>query len=367
MISAMRIKGIVFASLAVVIPTAVVAFTAEFAVRWYVTGGAVTAAQSLLPEIGASAGWLEADPDLGYKLNPTTELANSLGIPNAELTRKTNAHARLMVLGDSVAFDREGFVTQLTRRLAPPDARGVEVVNASIPGYTTHQERVLFERDLAPYSPDVVLLQYCMNDNHQFLHRLDEGGQWIIVPEALAGPDADSWLPAWLEASYIVKRIRWRQRASERSEQAEHDIFPWRGTPEFGNAWQPETWGAQEAELRALLDAAERVGARLAIVVIPYEPQLVTAALERDREYVLRPQRTLAEIADRLGIPLLDLHPVFVDAGPEPLFRDGVHLTDRGHNLATDAIEAFLASEALLAGGSNAGSDAPRHEDHPGR
>ena len=52
----------------------------------------------------------------------------------------------------------------------------VEVVNAAIPGYTTHQERLLFESGLDDARPELVLLQYCLNDNHRFLHRFDAQG-----------------------------------------------------------------------------------------------------------------------------------------------------------------------------------------------
>lgn len=348
MLSPMRIKAVAFGTLAFVVPSLLLAFAVELAMRWRVTGSATGAVRSLLPETDEASGWLKPDPDLGYKLTPGRDHVNSLGIRNAEVQLDPGDRQRLIVLGDSVAFDREGFVTILAERLAEVGPAGVEVVNAAIPGYTTHQERVLFERDLAPYAPDAVMLQYCVNDNHRFLHQLDDGGHWIIVPEAVGDATEQTWLPSWLEASYIVKRIRWRQRASAHHVQTRDALFPWRDTAEFGNAWRAETWDDMEEELRALQAAAIGAGARLGIVAIPYEPQLSPEALERDDAYVLTPQRELAGIAGRLGVPFLDLHPAFASAGAEPLFRDGVHLTDRGHAIAADEIEAFLERERLL-------------------
>ena len=42
-------------------------------------------------------------------------------------------------------------------------------------------------------------------------------GSWIITPEAASADRADAWLPEWLEASYLVKSLRWRFMARERA------------------------------------------------------------------------------------------------------------------------------------------------------
>jgi lysophospholipase L1-like esterase len=334
-----------------VVPSLLLVGVAELLVRWQVTGGLVAAIHSFGPATARGEGWLVPDPVLGYRLNPATEGVNRLGIRHGPLApAPASGTFRLVVLGDSVAFDPDGFVTLLAERLASAEGGAVEVVNASIPGYTTHQERLLFERDLAPLAPDVVLLQYCVNDNHRFLHRLEPGGHWIIVPGATGDATSASWLPAWLEGSYIVKRIRWRQEAAARAEETRDDPFPWRETPEFGNAWREETWTDEAAEISALKRATDAAGARLLVVAVPYEPQLDARALSRDRDYTLLPQRELASIAARLDVPLLDLHAPFLAAASRepPLYRDGLHLTPRGHALAAEALLAFLRETGAL-------------------
>ena len=90
--------------------------------------------------------WLEHHPTLGYRLNTTHDTVNSMGIRHAELSSEREpGTVRLLVLGDSVSWEQEGWVAMLGERLGAP---GVEVINAAIPGYTTHQERLLFETEL---------------------------------------------------------------------------------------------------------------------------------------------------------------------------------------------------------------------------
>jgi lysophospholipase L1-like esterase len=346
------VKKAAFGLIAFVVPSVLLVFTAEFAVRWGATGGPMAALASFRPSDRDRATWLTEDPDLGYKLNPAHESVSSLGIRHRELGPKARDDWRIIVVGDSVAWDSDGFVSHIRDRLDADASRRFEVVNAAIPGYTTHQERILLERDLLPLRPDVVLLQYCMNDNHRFLHQLDEGGHWIITPEALAIPP---WLPRWVAESYLVKRVHWRLLARSRAERESGDAFPWRESPEFENAWRDETWPAQERLFRAMRDATARSGSRLAIVAVPYEPQLEDQALALDAAYTLKPQQKLAEAANRLGLPFLDLHPAFLRSRDRQLFTDQIHLTDAGHRLAADEIMAFVVRENLLGPSASSG------------
>lgn len=338
------VKRAIFAVVAFVLPSVLLVCVAEFAVRWRETGGPRAAFASFRPLDLGPAPWLVHDAELGFKLNPDHGSINSVGIRHPELGAKESGVARFVVVGDSVSWDLDGFVARIRARLDRAQPRRFEVVNASVPGYTTHQQRILLERDLLPIAPDLVLLQYCLNDNHRFLHELDESGHWILTPEA----QHSSWTPDWLAASYLVKRLRWALLERSRNDREARDAFPWRRSPEFGNAWVDETWPDQEARIRSMRDATAFSGARLAIVVVPYGPQLEDRALALDATYTRKPQTKLREIAERLGVPFLDLLPAFRESPDGPLFRDQIHLTDAGHRIATERILEFLSKQALI-------------------
>ena len=74
----------------------------------------------------------------------------------------------------------KGYVNLLRRGLAGQ----AEVLNGAVPGYTTHQERLWFERELAGLDSDFVVLQYCLNDNFEFLHRFDSESGILATEEA---------------------------------------------------------------------------------------------------------------------------------------------------------------------------------------
>lgn len=153
-----RARRILFPLIALSSSMTLVLVSGELVLRYRVE----TAAPAKGPK---RATWLVRDADLGFKLNPEMEAVNTLGIRHPEI----DPHATLftiLILGDSVAWDARGFVSLLREELEFTRQRRIEVVNASVPGYTTYQERVFFERDLAHLTPDLVILQYCANDNH---------------------------------------------------------------------------------------------------------------------------------------------------------------------------------------------------------
>ena len=91
---------------------------AEFGVRWRVRGGPLAAMRSfVLPPAelpGIANGWLVPDPDLGYRLNPEKDGVNDLGIRHGNIkAEKPDGLFRIIVLGDSVAWGKGGFVDLL--------------------------------------------------------------------------------------------------------------------------------------------------------------------------------------------------------------------------------------------------------------
>lgn len=298
---------------------------------------------SRLGTVGRRAEWLKTDPDLGYHLNPEADGANSLGIRGPEVAvPKPADRFRIVVVGDSVAWDENGFVKLLHDRLAGRP----EIVNAAIPGYTTYQERVLLERDLLALEPDLVLLQYCLNDNHRFLHYVDPKGHWLVTEEAMSWivADGDGLLARLTRRSSLVRQIRF---AIARPPVVENDRFLAPQNQHFGPAWQEEPWRAAEAHLRAMNQAARARGAAFAIVIAPIREQMIEAWLESEAQWVLKPQRRMAAFTDRESIPLLDLHPAFRGNAPEELFRDPLHFTPRAHEIAARELAAFLDRHEL--------------------
>jgi lysophospholipase L1-like esterase len=328
---------------------AVAAFTAsvlvgEWAVRWYLLGGALTALRSFV----VSPNVFVPDRDLGFKLNPEWPGVNSLGIPHGEIPPvKPSGLFRLLVLGDSVAFDPSGFVGIIREELQRDRPGEIEVINASIPGFTTYQELVLLKRDLITLDPDLVILQYCLNDNYRFLHYLDESGRWLLTPEAERAVGFEQVAPLdWLtKSSYLLVAVR---IALAHSDVLTGSPFAWEKRPDFHAAWEDSSWPENEMYLTEMKSRLDSIDARFVLVVVPFEPQLSTEALARDRDYTLKPQRRLLDLFGRLGDPILDLFPVFLERREDNLYRDTIHLTPVGHRIVADELSAFLRRNELI-------------------
>ena len=323
---------------------------AEFIVRWRNEHGFKAAWRSLFSGSTpfsdlSTKDELIPDPDLGYRFNPALPGVNSLGIRHAEIPQtKPPGIRRVIVLGDSVAMPPDGFVGLLRARLRDR----AEVINASVPGYTTYQERRLLERDLLATGPDLVILQYCLNDNHRFLHRFDAQEKMLFTEEArrVLLPQGGGLLWRLARHSYLAFRLRLALLQFRGWSAA----YPWEDQPDVAAAWQDQSWKEFEEHLGAMRAALGRIGGRLAVLMAPYRPQFEKALLARDSSYVLKPQKKMAEICSRLGVPLLDLYPVLAPKGGRQLFYDHYHFTAPGHQVVAEALYSFLLRKGLIPG-----------------
>jgi lysophospholipase L1-like esterase len=324
----------------------------ELAVRWWREGSLGAAFASLgsgrpMPRDLGTGDWLQPDAKRGYVLRPGVHGTNSLGLRHPELaSSKPRSEFRLLALGDSVAFPEDGFVTMVRAACGDRGDASTVVINAATPGYTTHQERLHLEALVEPLRPDAVLLQYCCNDNHLFLHQLTEEGGWLITEEArraLLPEDGGLWsrIARW---SYLVLEVRRLVLANRPKDK----VFPWRDDPAFAAAWREDSWPIVGREILRMREVAVAAGARFAVVAVPYEPQLSDAAQAADRELSWLPQRKLAAICAEAGAPFLDLRAAFEAAEGGGLYVDGIHLSPRGHAVAADAIVPFLRDHGLL-------------------
>jgi len=335
-------------SLAAAALAALAAFgAAEFLLRWKAEGGFRAAWRSVAeqkPPHGRlrSSFRFVADGELGFRLDPQEPGVNSLGLRSPEIApRPAHGRWRILVIGDSVAAPADGFVKLLAQKLAGR----AEVINAAVPGYTVHQERVFLERLLPRLQPEAVLLQYCINDHHRFLHLWDEERGMLLTREARralfpAEGGALGWLPqqSYLALELRLARLRWRWRSGK---------FPWENRSIFSPAWTEAGWRLYEQEFAAMAGAAERASARMLVAIFPVAFQFDSGLIEKHRDLVLRPQRELEVLAREQGVPALDLYPAFAEAGGAGLFVDELHLNAQGHEAAAKAIRQFLRTEGL--------------------
>lgn len=306
-----------------------------------------------------------------YALNPDHPDISSQGLRDREVAvPKPDGVGRILVLGDSVAFGAHvpparTFPNQLEARLGG----AVEVLNASVSGYTTYNEVHYYLDEGRRFEPDLVILTFVLNDavnprlhwNYTREHIED------IPPAAIPNPayDREHVLPILEARRYPAAKLgselvglvdrRLKRLARRDTEEARSDAAGW---PTFltaedsisvttlTDADSPE-WRWLRALFDRLRDAVERDGARLVVVPIPLAYQLAAG-------YPYRPQDVLAEHCRERGLSCPDPLPAFREHAGEELFvgrdetsgdEDVWHLTDRGHELVATELERFLRDQ----------------------
>ncbi len=290
-----------------------------------------------------------ADPVVGFRYNPAEANVNSLGLRGDELSReKAPGRPRIVVLGDSVSLlceRKHGTENIFPTLLAQEYGSRAEIVNAAVTGYTTHQQRLLLEHDLVAYEPDLVVVQYTLNDNEKFMHRWHRDKKLKLTEYArrtLLMRDGDP-LAALPGGSYLLTRFVYNS-----SLLIDKRKYEWELAPGFIRAWRDDSWPLLEEQLVGIKTLTGRVGGRVLVMMVPYGPQLRESSLAEDRDYVLKPQRKMAALCARHDIALLDLFDAFQQAGGMSLFYDKIHLTRAGHRIVSDQLAQHLGKEGLV-------------------
>ena len=291
---------------------------------------------------GGKNEWLVPDPDLSFTYNPNLPYVNSLGIQAPEIPPKDPAGPmRIIVIGDSVAAQslkgpRDNWVAMVEEELTGR----AEVINAAIAGYTMHQERLLLEQRLLRLEPDLVVLQYTLNDNVRFLHRFNQDVGLLLTEEARRASlpeegDPLAWLP---KRSYLALRLRFALMLI-RLNQAK---YPWERYPGFAKAWDEDSWEYVKEQLGAIHHSVESIDGRLVVAAFPFVPQFDEELVQNELPRVLYPQARMSELCEEMEIPLHDLYPFLAGHGGADLFADLAHLSPGGHRLVADEMARYL-------------------------
>jgi lysophospholipase L1-like esterase len=260
---------------------------------------------------------------------------------------------RVMILGHSVGFGWAVDMEQTYPKLLEDDVQGlggaprIEVMNASVCAYNAYNEAALFA-DVGPaFEPDLVIVEFGINDlNDPTLHF--DGNTTLALGELPdeVFPDPTRRLPPRPEPS-----LAWRLcRLSELCVLAHQRFFP---APPDGEWLRVSAMPREEHSDREIdwlvrqydkiAREAERIGARFAILLLPYSNQVAGSASPRVQERV-------AAAARAKGWTTVDLLPAFRAASRpgERFFLDLWHFTPGGHRVAAHATLEQLCCQGLL-------------------
>lgn len=108
-----------------------------------------------------------------HELNPLHPEINSLGMRQEEFDSSTlHDYFVIAVIGDSHTYSvrsakrEDSFPARLEHHLKALTDKSIKVLNFGVPGYNMTQELEVLRAKTLPFKPDLVILQYCINDEH---------------------------------------------------------------------------------------------------------------------------------------------------------------------------------------------------------
>ncbi len=283
-------------------------------------------------------------PEMNFGVNTQLALDQGRFLPDADLFWKLPSHPsdrdlravqpdvpvptkgqrrRILVMGDSCSRISTAIPPYAVLLEDSLRGFGVEVFNASVPGYTSWQGRAWLAKQLLAIQPDVTVVYFGWNDHWRATGITDRDY-------------ADRLKDSGLRLALLLQKMP--------------DPPPLRiSADEYRDNLEAITEDLAAAGSRVILVAAPSNLTQEARARILQTRYLIRGddAVAVHREYLAK----VREVVDSSDAMLLDAAAAFDAAGApqQLLMRDGIHLTDPGHQLMASLLTARLSP--VLTGG----------------
>jgi lysophospholipase L1-like esterase len=248
-----------------------------------------------------------------FLYSPQENLINNEGLRDYPHTvLNPEKRPRIVCLGDSVTYGyglhpKQAYPWQLQRYLEQDV--NAEVFNVALPGWSTRQQHIAWQRICRKYEPDLAIVGICLNDVAEMQNNLAEP-------------------PAWLKFAYGRFNM---VRAVVRPEAAEiaqvEELFERPEPARVTNAYD-----LLFKELDQLKEELDADGVSLLVLVFPFRLQLEDGAPPP------APQKRIIDHCTTAGISATDLLSLFGQMDPEEAFLDHDHLTAAACTLLAQAV-----------------------------
>ena len=277
--------------------------------------------------------FMRADPELFWKPRPgfrgeflgETVTINALGMrgPELRVPRPTGSR-RILCFGDSITFgygvgDDDTYPAFLGRALAE---RGVEVANAGVTGYTSHQVLVRFEHLATQAGADIVTFSIGWNDGTRRPVEDRVYAQRLQATRSIEGV-LDGWrLYRLLNGLYVRSLFRAEKEARTR----EHARVP---------------LDQYRENLESLVSGSRSRGVTPVFVRFPHR------RLPEEPPTATPYEPVMLEVAQRLDVPVMSVGRLGLDGTEQDtghLFIDSLHLSTEGNGVMSDLLARQLVA-----------------------
>jgi lysophospholipase L1-like esterase len=280
--------------------------------------------------------FMRADPDVFWSPLPGFHAPfmgkmvtiNSLGLRGGEvILPKPPGTKRIMCFGDSITFgygvgDDETYPFALGG-----EARGWDVVNAGVTGYTSHQVLGLLRRLAPKLQPDLVTILIGWNDGNRRPVDDREYERRIHRITAMEGSLDHLYLYRAIKGAYlratVMNGLQWTRNAKGHR----------------------ASLGQYHENLEAIVAECRRWGIRPAFIALPHRRKKGEPPFSSDYAAVL------VDTARAQGVPLLESGLLGLQAPVESndqYFLDSLHMTPEGNALMARLLAQQLVERGIL-------------------
>jgi hypothetical protein len=281
---------------------------------------------------------------------------------------------RVLLLGDSfiealqVPFEAS-LPGLLEKALIEQTGKSIEVVSAGVSGWGTDDELRYLTRYGLEYQPDLVVVAMTLHNDisdnlRQNWHRVQNG--MLVEQPREPIPFLDykllqlkAFVATRFQTYQLWRRVRHGREIRQVGRQLDsHVIQLFQDPTPDGIAEGARLTGLLLRRIQAVADSA---GAQVVLVLLPLKYQLsessfaafvAASGVPQDAMRVAKPQELIAPFAAGLGMPVIDLAPVFRrwtadSATPLYLTWDG-HWNAAGHTLAARGVTQGLLEAGVI-------------------
>jgi len=251
---------------------------------------------------------------------------------------------RIVMLGDSITYGNSVEWDQTFSRVLQQSlneratGQSFEVLNLGVSGYNTGQELATLRELGLRFSPDLIVLNVCLNDSDAVRKVTPLGLRNDVAIRSFG----DINFRTILQSSYLISMTKYA--LFTQLEKSFPGFVGKLNSPELviDPRMREKGWGTMKEEMRAMFELARERQIPLAIVIYPYSSQI---GMQPEQ---MKPQQDLLAFAAANGIPALEPSAAYLHQ-PEDMFADEfIHLSPHGHRVMAAAIQEFLAARGLL-------------------
>jgi len=286
---------------------------------------------------------LSENENLLYELLPNSKarnrgvefVINSLGFRDKKYQKRKTSKIRLIFVGDSITYGwgvpLEHTYHKQLERLFHGEGYEVDVMGMGVVGYNTIQEYHLIKENTLDFNPDMIILQITMNDFERTVRvkTYQEGIRFSLrryhdysIPFIIKKSKlTDSLMKNSHFFKFINLKLYWLKNKNDPTY-----------TPDDMYLMGEENAFHHLRRIKSLLDSK---GIRFATVIFPFRKS-------GDVYPYTSLHKKIHQELEKMEVPYLDLYDVINIDTQENLWRDKIHPTVRGYELASHALFEFL-------------------------